>query len=108
MKVKVVVLRSNGVRLDHQRTGMSGANSFDESVVHEGLLSFGTPQNGPRGRCLMLCSFTASPGMGVKCRLYQPTITHISDDGWWLRGFDVSTVNGKAAGVMQEWIVFPG
>lgn len=105
MRVKVVALRRNGLRLDIPVGQANGADMYPAEYLKSGVLDYGGHQmNGVRAKGLMLRAVTASPGMGIILALYQPTPTFVDTYSLGYRGFELGE-NG--AGVLQEWRVFP-
>lgn len=101
MFASVVLLRDRGVRLDFPNNGT--AESYPRGVVKKGILDLGVPL-GERGKGLMLRDSMSTPGMGVKCMLYNPQLTYVGDRELLFRGFELIKESGAA--VMQEWRVF--
>ena len=102
MRARVIKLRERGILTELPPL----TSELIGRYVTEGLLQYGTPQGEHRGKCLMLRTFQSSPGMGVRLKLYQPTLADIRDDFIRLRGFEAAQAGDKTVGYMQEWLVF--
>jgi hypothetical protein len=79
------------------------ADSYPPEVVKRGILDLCTPLS-ERAKGLMLRDAMAAPGVGVKCMLYNPQLTHVGNKELLFRGFELIKESGAA--VMQEWRVF--
>ena len=75
-----------------------------------GRLETETHQRGAKPvRRLVLRQFDSGQGLGVLAAMYQPQVVEVTGTGMRLRGLEeVTSEDGKVAGVVQEWAVrFP-
>jgi hypothetical protein len=90
----VLVLRTAGVLIGHHVDRYCTGTERHQTQV---LVEMRT------GGRLVIRSVTSAPGTGQLGELYAPHLVCVNDLWFQVRGFEKL----DAAGVMQEWIVFP-
>lgn len=105
MNVKALLLRRNGVLLTLPPT--SEWAKLPKNQWLEGIMETGIAHGkGRNTKCLLIRDFKSSPGRGIFCELYSPTVVHVMSEHMVFRGFEpVDSSEGVALHV-QEWAVF--
>lgn len=101
--MKVVLLRERGVPISFQPPRDFGVAAYPRDSVKEGMLDYGRVYLDRDGKGLALRQPMATPGTGVMCALYQPTLVDVARESFRFRGLEA---HSDQAVTLQEWLVF--